>query len=377
VITCPIDQPPPRRLIDVFRSFACAAAPSTSEHPAMALLTSTRTDPATPAVNAGVILSGIKPTGHLTLGNYLGALRRFSVHRHDTTCLFPVVDLHALTVPGDPARLRALTREVALLYLASGIDPSVSVVFRQSDVSAHTGLAYLLECVATTGELGRMIQYKEKGRQQPGTRASLFTYPVLMAADILAYGTTHVPVGDDQRQHLELTRAVATRFNATYGPAFVVPEMLPAAVAARVMDLAEPADKMSKDSPDDAPGVIRMLDGPDVVVRKVKRALTDPDPDLAYDPDSRPGVANLLEILGACTGEPDIAGLAAGLHGAAELKTAVADAVVATLAPVQARYLELAADEIGLARILREGADRASAMAAGRVELARTLMGLR
>lgn len=324
-----------------------------------------------------VILSGIKPTGHLTLGNYLGALRRFGVHQYATTCLFPVVDLHALTVPGDPARLRELTREVALLYLASGIDPSVSVVFRQSDVSAHTELAYLLECVATTGELGRMIQYKEKRRQQRGTRASLFTYPVLMAADILAYGTTHVPVGDDQRQHLELTRTVATRFNATYGPAFVVPDMLPATVAARVMDLAEPAAKMSKDSPDDAPGVIRMLDGPDVVARKVKRAVTDPDPDLSYDPASRPGVANLLEILGACTDEPDLPRLAAGLHGGAELKTAVADAVVAVLAPVQGRYRELVADEIGLARILRDGADRASAMAAGRVELARTLMGLR
>lgn len=288
-----------------------------------------------------------------------------------------MVDLHALTVPGDPARLRALTREVALLYLASGIDPSVSVVFRQSDVSAHTTLGYLLECVATTGELGRMIQYKEKGRGQPGTRTSLFTYPVLMAADILAYGTTHVPVGNDQTQHLELTRALATRFNATYGPAFVVPEMLPATVAARVMDLAEPTNKMSKDSPDDGSGVIRMLDGPDVVARKVKRARTDPDPDITYEPASRPGVANLLEILGACANEPDLPGLAAALHGGAELKTAVADAVVATLAPVQARYRELAADEIGLASILRDGADRASGMAAGRVELARTLMGLR
>ncbi len=326
---------------------------------------------------AGVILSGIQPTGHLTLGNYLGALRRFGANQYETISLFPVVDLHALTVPGDPARLRALTREVALLYLASGIDPDVSVVFRQSDVSAHTDLAYLLECLATTGELGRMIQYKEKGRGKPGTRASLFTYPVLMAADILAYGTTHVPVGEDQRQHLELTRALATRFNATYGPAFVVPDMLPAAVAARVMDLAEPTNKMSKDSPDDAPGVIRMLDGPDVVVRKVKRARTDADPDLTYDPTTRPGVANLLEILGACTDVVDLAGLATRLHGGAELKTAVADAVVTTLTPVQARYRDLAADGIGLTRILRDGAQRASAMAAGRVELARTLMGLR
>lgn len=297
-----------------------------------------------------VILSGIKPTGHLTLGNYLGALRRFTVHQYDATCLFPVVDLHALTVPGDPARLRVLTREVALLYLASGIDPSKSIVFRQSEVSAHTDLAYLLECVATTGELGRMIQYKEKGRGHPGTRTSLFTYPVLMAADILAYGTTHVPVGDDQRQHLELTRMVAMRFNATYGPAFVVPDMLPATVAARVMDLSDPTDKMSKDSPDDAAGVIRMLDGPDIVAHKVKRARTDPDPDLTYEPASRPGVANLLDILGACTDDPDLPGLAAGLHGGAELKAAVADAVVATLAPVQARYRELAADDAGLAR---------------------------
>jgi tryptophanyl-tRNA synthetase len=344
----------------------------------MTLLTSAKPGPRAVTVDsARVVLSGIKPTGHLTLGNYLGALRRFGVSQYEATCLFPVVDLHALTVPGDPARLRALTREVALLYLASGIDPSVSIVFRQSDVPAHTALGYLLECVATTGELGRMIQYKEKGRGRPGTRASLFTYPVLMAADILAYGTTHVPVGNDQSQHLELTRAVAARFNATYGSAFVVPEMLPAPVAARVMDLAEPSNKMSKDSPDDAPGVIRMLDEPDIVLRKVKRARTDPDPDLTYDRRSRPGIANLLEILGACTDERDLAGLAAGLRGASQLKAAVADAVLATLGPVQARYRELAADELGLARILCEGAERAAAMAAGRVELARTLMGLR
>lgn len=324
-----------------------------------------------------VVLSGIKPTGQLTLGNYLGALRRFGVDQYQATCLFPVVDLHALTVPGDPRRLRTLTREVALLYLASGIDPEVSVVFRQSDVPAHSELAYLLECVATTGELERMIQYKEKGRGRPGTRASLLTYPVLMAADILAYGATHVPVGDDQRQHLELTRAVATRFNSTYGPAFVVPDMLPATVAARVMDLADPSQKMSKDSPDDAPGVIRMLDGRDVVARKVKRARTDPDPDLTYDRSSRPGVANLLDILGACTDRSDLAAVAAGLHGGAELKAAVTDAVVATLAPVQARYRELAADDVALAGVLRDGAERASAMAAGRLELVRTLMGLR
>lgn len=329
------------------------------------------------AQTSQVVLSGIKPTGHLTLGNYLGALRRFSIGQYDATCLFPVVDLHALTVPGDPVRLRALTREVALLYLASGIDPSVSVVFRQSDVPAHSELGYLLECVATTGELERMIQYKEKGRGRPRTRASLLTYPVLMAADILAYGATHVPVGDDQRQHLELTRAVATRFNATYGAAFVVPDMLPATVAARVMDLADPSQKMSKDSPDDAPGAIRMLDGPDVVARKVKRAVTDPDPDLTYDRDSRPGVANLLEILGACTDRTDLPAMAADLHGGAELKAAVTDAVVGTLTPVQARYRESAADGTGLARVLRDGADRASAMAADRLELVRTLMGLR
>ena len=329
-----------------------------------------------PGAGPSVVLSGIQPSGHLTLGNYLGALRRFAVHQYDATCLFPIVDLHALTVPQVPARLRALTREVALLYLASGIDPDVSVVFRQSDVPAHTQLSYLLECVATTGELGRMIQFKEKGRNEPTTRASLFTYPVLMAADILVYGTSHVPVGEDQRQHLELARDLAVRFNRTYGDAFVVPELLPATTAARVMDLSDPTRKMSKDAPLDAMGVIRVLDRPDVVARKVRRAVTDADPELVYDPVTRPAVANLLEILGACSGRRDLDVLAGELRGGAALKAAVTDAVLATLAPVQERFAELAGDAQTLDEVLTTGAERASTLAAPRLRVARELMGL-
>lgn len=329
---------------------------------------------------ARIVLSGVKPTGRLTLGNYLGALRHFAEPQTARVLsLFPIVDLHALTVPHDPARLRALSRETALLYIAAGIDPTQAVIFRQSDVPAHTELGYLLECVAHTGELSRMIQFKEKGRNDPSTRASLFTYPVLMAADILLYGATHVPVGDDQSQHLELTRDLARRFNATYGDTLVVPDGVQPGIAARVMSLTDPTAKMSKDSADDDAGVIRILDSPDVIAAKIRRAVTDAEPGITYAPSGRPGVSNLVELLSACTGIADAGGmrrLAKTFTGSASLKASTTEAVVDTLAPVRRRFDELAGDDAYLATVLAHGAERAAAIAAPTLRRVRAAMGL-
>lgn len=217
-------------------------------------------------------LSGITPSGSLTLGNYLGALRRFADRQLHVDGYYFIADLHALTIPQDPQRHQHLTISTAALFLAAGLDPATATVFVQSQVPAHVQLAYLLECTAHVGELSRMIQFKEKG-SRPGTRASLFTYPCLMAADILLYGADRVPVGGDQSQHVELTRDLAIRFNTTYEPTFTVPTLEPAALAARVLDLQDPTRKMSKSDPDDAAGVIRMLDVPDVIRKKVRLSL--------------------------------------------------------------------------------------------------------
>ncbi|MEQ7125496.1 tryptophan--tRNA ligase [Actinopolymorpha sp. B11F2] len=322
------------------------------------------------------IFSGIKPTGRLTLGNYYGALRRFVDVQNQARCVFSIVNLHALTVEHDPERLRQLTREAATLFLAAGLDPQACVIVRQSDVPAHTELAYLLESTVYVGELTRMIQYREKGRGRPKTRASLLTYPALMAADILLYGSTEVPVGDDQTQHLELTRTLAVRFNRTYGEVFVVPELSRAVVAARVMDLAAPTTKMSKDAPEDSMGAIRLLDPPDVVRRKVMRAVTDAGREVRYDVERQPGVANLLDILAACRGGTDPAGLAGGYSSYGALKRDVADAVVAVVEPLRTRYAELAADPGYVEEALRLGAERARAMAAPTLAAAKAAIGL-
>jgi tryptophanyl-tRNA synthetase len=334
----------------------------------------TLTSPGRPVTRT--IFSGIKPTGRLTLGNYYGALRRFVDVQKDARCVFSVVDLHALTVEHDPGRLQRLTREVATLFLAAGLDPGACVIVRQSDVPAHTELAYLLESTVYVGELTRMIQYKEKGRGRPSTRASLLTYPALMAADILLYGATEVPVGDDQAQHLELTRDLAVRFNRTYGEVFVVPESSRTAVAARVKDLQDPTAKMSGGEGENSAGVIRLLDPPDVVRRKVMRAVTDAGREVTYDVERQPGVANLLDILAACRGEPDPAALAAGYASYGALKRDVADAVVAVLEPLQKRYAELAADPSHVDEVLRFGAEQARAMAAPTLGAAKAAIGL-
>jgi tryptophanyl-tRNA synthetase len=318
-------------------------------------------------------LSGITPTGRLTLGNYLGALSRFRAEQDGS--LYGIMNLHAMTVEHAPAVLAHRTREAFGLLLASGLDPDRAVLFVQGDVPAHTELAYLLECTTSFGEMRRMIQFKEKSAGQQAVRLSLLTYPALMAADILLYDTARVPVGADQSQHVELARDLAARFNSRYGPTFRVPELSTPDSAARVMSLSEPLRKMSKTGPDGDPGVIRLLDTPDAIARKVARAVTDAGTKVAYDPVAKPGVSNLLEILGALTGCPPTAA-AAGIGTYRQLKDAVTAAVTEALSPVRERFTELAADPAELDRVRHRGAARAAALAAPTLARARRAMGL-
>ncbi|MET9348113.1 tryptophan--tRNA ligase [Streptomyces termitum] len=325
------------------------------------------------------IFSGVKPTGHLTLGNYLGAVRRWvEVDQHRGEALFSVVDLHALTVEHDPARVRRLSRQAATLLLAAGLDPALCTLFVQSHVDEHARLSYLLECTATDGELRRMIQYKEKSVRARGAgqsvRLSLLTYPVLMAADILAYGTDEVPVGEDQTQHVELTRDLAVRFNQRYGHTFTVPRATAPAVAARVMDLQDPTSKMGK-SHENGAGIVYLLDDADTVRRKIMRAVTDSGREVVHDREGRPGLANLLDLLAAATGG-DPEELAGGFGSYGALKKETADAVVELLRPVRERHAALAADPGYVDGVLREGAGRARGMARPLVDRAYRAIGL-
>jgi tryptophanyl-tRNA synthetase len=321
----------------------------------------------TPSTSLDRRLSLLTPSGHLTLGNLLGALRPMAAEQTRADCFYGIADLHALTVAHDPFELRDRVREQATL-LAAGLDEST--LFVQSRVPTHSRLGYLLECVATTGELGRMIQYKEKARARESTRASLFTYPALMAADILLYRPARVPVGDDQRQHVELTRDLAIRFNSTYAPVFTVPEITTPPAGARVRDLADPGRKMSKSA--EGPGVVRLLDPPDVVRRKVARAVTDSDtgPDAVRAAEDKPGISNLLDILAACGGSAD------GITTYGALKRAVTDAVVAELEPLQKRYAELAADPAYVTGVSAAGADRCRDVTEPVLAAAQAAMGL-
>jgi tryptophanyl-tRNA synthetase len=321
------------------------------------------------------VFSGIQPTGEVHLGNYLGAVRRWVDDQDAYDALYCVVDLHALTLPQDPAALRAKTREVVALLVAAGLDPERCTLFVQSHVPEHTQLAWLMECTASFGELSRMTQFKEKGERAQSASAGLFTYPALMAADILLYDTDRVPVGDDQRQHVELARDVATRFNSRFGETFVIPEHAIPPVGARIMDLQEPTRKMSK-SVDSPQGTVLVLDPPATITKKVKRAVTDNDGEVRYDPGAKPGVANLLSILGAATGE-DPAALAGRYQQYGPLKADAADALVAMLGPVQERFAELSADPAELDRIAARGAEKAQAMAAPTLARAYTAIGLR
>ncbi len=321
------------------------------------------------------VFSGIQPSGELTLGTYLGALRRFVADQGTTASVFCVVDQHAITVPQDPAVLRRRVLDTAALYLACGIDPHVSTLFVQSHVGEHSELAWLMECTVSFGELSRMTQFKEKSDRQQFVSAGLFTYPALMAADILLYDTDRVPVGDDQRQHLELTRDVAERFNSRYGPTFVVPAADIPKVGARLMDLQEPTRKMSK-SVDSPQGTVLMLDDPTVIERKFKRAVTDNDAEVRFDPATKPGVSNLLGILAAATDStPEAVAGQYAQYG--PLKADAASAVIELLRPVQERYAELAGDPAGLASLLAQGAGKAQAVAAVTLERAQSAVGLR
>jgi tryptophanyl-tRNA synthetase len=317
-------------------------------------------------------ISGFKPTGFMHLGNYLGAIRPMCMDQREYESVVFLADLHALTMRHQPADVHARTLENAGLLIAAGVDPTVTTLYVQSHVAEHTGLHYLLECATTYGEAHRMIQFKEKGNEQPSTRLSLLTYPSLMAADILAHDTHDVPVGHDQSQHVELARDVAIRFNSTYGDTFVVPKAVNPAYAARIMDLADPSKKMGKSSMAQG-GVIKLLDPPDTIARKVRRAVTDSSGDVSYNPAARPGVSNLLEILAACSGSDP---LELRFDSNAELKTAVTDAVIDLLAPIQVRHAEIAADPNRLRSVLRTGAERASVRAAATLARAKQAMGL-
>jgi tryptophanyl-tRNA synthetase len=320
------------------------------------------------------VFSGIQPSGDLHIGNYLGALRRFSRDHSEDEALFCIVDLHALTTPQDPASLRLRTVEMANLYLASGLDPEAVTLFVQSHAPAHSELAWLMECTASFGELSRMTQFKEKSDHRDFVSAALFTYPALMAADILLYDTARVPVGDDQRQHLELARDVAGRFNSRYGDTFVVPDAVLPPAGARVMDLQNPTAKMSK-STDSPQGTVGMLDEPAAIEKKFKRAVTDNDGEVRFDPDTKPGVSNLLSILAAAT-DRRIDDLATEYSQYGPLKSDTAAAVIEVLAPVQKRYAELIDDPAKTERILAAGAEKACEMGAPVLDRARGALGL-
>jgi len=303
--------------------------------------------------------SGIQPTGALHLGNYLGAVKNWVDLQTTTSGTYCIVDLHALSVPRPPGEVGKATIELAADLLAIGIDPEQSTLFVQSHVREHTELAWHMQCVAAVGELRRMTQFKEKGEQSDFVSTALFTYPTLQAADIVLYDTDIVPVGDDQRQHLEFTRDITTRFNHRYGEVLVVPEPVIAAAGARIMDLQNPTSKMSK-SAESPQGVIYLSDTPAQITKKLKRAVTDSDGEVRYDPENKPGVANLLSILGVAT-DTDPETLASQYTQYGPLKSDAADALVAMLEPIQKRRAEI--DPQITSDLLKAGADKARSVA--------------
>ncbi|MCD8510212.1 MAG: tryptophan--tRNA ligase [Bacillus sp. (in: Bacteria)] len=322
------------------------------------------------------IFSGIQPSGTLTLGNYLGAMKHFVDLQKDNTCYFCIVDQHAITVPQDRLKLRENIRSLAALYLAVGIDPKKSVLFIQSEVPAHAQLGWIMQCVSYIGELERMTQFKDKSAGKEGVSASLLTYPPLMAADILLYKTDIVPVGEDQKQHLELTRDLAERFNKKFNDIFTIPEVKIPKVGARIMSLVEPTKKMSK-SDENTKAFISMLDDEKTVTKKIKSAVTDSDNEVKYDKEGKPGVSNLLSIYSLCSGESidDLVVKYQG-KGYGDFKSDVATAVVATLAPIQERYHELINSK-ELDQILDEGAEKANRQAIKMLKKSRKGNGIR
>lgn len=320
------------------------------------------------------VLSGIQPTGQLHLGNYLGAVRNWSKMQHDSDAFFCIVDLHSLTIAQEPGVIGKESLRLAQMLIAAGLDPEVCTLFVQSHVPEHSECAWLLECNASFGELSRMAQFKDKADQQEFISAGLFTYPALQAADILLYDTDDVPVGADQRQHIELTRNIAERFNGRYGDTFVVPNAVIGGAEARVMDLQRPNDKMSK-SLASPKGTIDLLDDPAQIAKKIRSAVTDNDGEVRFDRTNKPGVSNLLAILAAAT-DQNPNDLAERYEQYGPLKQDTAEAVVALLAPLQARFSELVADPAETIRLLQPGADKARTVAATTLSRAKSNIGL-
>ena len=320
------------------------------------------------------IFSGIQPTGRKHLGNYIGAITQYVAGQDRGEAIYCVVDLHAITVAYEPAALRDSVYDTAATLLAAGLDPERCIFFRQGDVPEHTELCWLLSAVTSFGELNRMTQFKEKaGAQRDLVSAGLFFYPVLQAADVLAYRAHEVPVGEDQRQHIELMRDAAQRFNARFGDTLVVPEARIPVVGARIMDLQAPERKMSTTG-GTPQGTVLVLDEPDVIAKKIRSSVTDSGSEVRRGPD-KAGVSNLIDILAAVRGiEPEAVEREFDGAGYGAFKQAVADAVISYLAPVRERYHELRADEAGLERTLAEGADKARAIAADTLDDVRDAM---
>jgi tryptophanyl-tRNA synthetase len=320
------------------------------------------------------IFSGIQPTGDPHIGNFSGGFRQYAATQEQGEAFFCIVDLHAITVPHDPAALRSGTLDIGAMLFATGLDPDRSTVFVQSHVTAHAEAAWLLSAVTSYGQLLRMTQFKEKAEEQEFVPAGLLTYPVLMAGDILLYQADTVPIGDDQRQHLELSRDVAQRFNSRFGETFVVPEGVYPQEGARVMNLQEPDVKMSK-SRGSVQGTVLMLDPPDVIRKKFKTAVTDSGTDVRHTPE-KPGISNLIEIMSVATGEsfPEIESRYDG-SGYGAFKADVAEAVIELLEPIRHRYEEIRSDEADLTRLLAVGAEKARAASAPTLEAMYERMG--
>ncbi|RKD27047.1 tryptophan--tRNA ligase [Ammoniphilus oxalaticus] len=321
------------------------------------------------------IFSGIQPSGLLTLGNYIGAMKQFVELQDEGDCIFCVVDLHAITVPQEPELLRQNVRSLAAMFLAAGIDPQKATLMVQSHVKEHAELGWLMQCTAYMGELERMTQFKDKSEGKAAVNASLFTYPALMAADILLYDATHVPVGDDQKQHLELTRDLAQRFNGRFGETFTIPEPIIPKVGGRIMSLDDPSKKMSKSNPNEG-SFISLLDEPKKIVRKVKRAVTDSENQIRFDEQEKPAISNLLTIY-ALASNQTIEQLESQYDGIGygAFKSDVADAVVSLLEPMQQRYQEwIESDELD--RVLLAGAEKAAEYAEQKMIEVKQRMGL-
>lgn len=321
------------------------------------------------------VFSGVQPTGDVTIGNYLGAIKRFVELQDSTDAFFSIVNMHAWTVPQDPSVLKQKTIDLAALYLAVGLDPIKTTIFVQSEVPEHSELAWYLQCLTYTGELGRMTQFKDKSEGKDAVSVGLYTYPVLMAADILLYQTEQVPVGEDQKQHLELTRDIAIRVNNKFGETFKVPEPLISEFGAKIMGLDDPAKKMSKSAPSPF-NRITMTDAPDEIRSKIMKAVTDTENEIRYDPEKKPGISNLLTIFSLFSGETvdQLVERFKG-QGYGALKKGLVEAVVGHLQPIQERHKELR-DSGEVLQVLQQGGQRAREEAAKTMRIVKEKMGV-